>query len=86
MKNMSNSIKEVFKNNSDKLSNIHIEMSCCEHTFVVEYSYKNRSNLIGVEYFTYDNFTNEEFMKSIMDMYNRYAKNKRGMKSNIINY
>lgn len=77
---------EIFKDNVDKLSNIHIEMSCLNNTYVIEYYYKSRHNLIGVEYFNYNEFNNDILMKSIIDMYNRYVSNRLSMRDKIIDY
>lgn len=81
-----NNLKEIFKDNVDKLSNIHIEMYCLNNTYVIEYYYENKHKLIGVEYFNYNEFTNDILMKSIIGMYNRYVSNRISMRDKIINY
>lgn len=81
-----NNLIDTFKDNVDKLSNIHIEMACLNNTYVIEYYYKSRNNLIGVEYFSYDEFNNDILMKSIINMYNRYVSNIISMRNKVINY
>lgn len=81
-----NNLINTFKDNVDKLSNIHIEISCLNNTYVVEYYYKSRHNLIGVEYFNYNDFNNETMMKSIIDMYNRFVTNTIKLRNNVIKY
>ena len=79
-------IKNVFKLNYDKLKNVIMVSTCCNNTFMIEYYYKNMHTLIGVEYFTFNEYNAENIMKSIIVKYNNYVSSKVKLRDNIIKY
>lgn len=79
-------MKEIFKENRDKLEKVFVNVSSLENCFMVEYYYRTKSNIIGIEYFDYGTFNEETLMRTIIQKYNNYMSNTINGRKNIIEF
>ena len=53
---------------------------------MVEFYYRKKSNVIGVEYFDYGSFNEEILMETIIKKYNNYMRSTIKGSSNVIEF
>ena len=77
-------IKDIFMENNKKLEKVIVNMTSLKNCFMVEFYYRKKSNVIGVEYFDYGSFNEEILMETIIKKYNNYMRSTIKGSSNVI--